>query len=156
MVEDAEREIILAALARAKDNVTEAARALGLERGHFYKKMKALGLRRGIGDALTLGARGGVANLDVAPLVEPAVPGRERSFATYAGSLHARYLLGDGLNLVAGVGQGILTPNLDDLAGSGCHERGFRLPAVLPSGPLHRRQAAVLRSYRVPLPTARA
>ncbi len=46
-VEDAEREIILAALARSKDNVTEAARMLGLERGHFYKKMKALGLRRG-------------------------------------------------------------------------------------------------------------
>ena len=47
MVEDAEREIILAAIARAKDNVTEAARSLSLERGHFYKKMKALGLRRG-------------------------------------------------------------------------------------------------------------
>jgi DNA-binding NtrC family response regulator len=47
LVEDAEREIILAQLARSKDNVTEAARALGLERGHFYKKMKALGIRRG-------------------------------------------------------------------------------------------------------------
>jgi DNA-binding NtrC family response regulator len=50
MVEDAEREIIVAALARSKDNVTEAARSLALERGHFYKKMKALGMRRG-GDA---------------------------------------------------------------------------------------------------------
>ena len=49
MVDDAEREIILAALAHAKDNVTEAARTLALERGHFYKKMKALGLRRGAG-----------------------------------------------------------------------------------------------------------
>jgi len=47
-VEDAEREIILAALAYTKDNVTEAARILDLERGHFYKKMKALGLRRGV------------------------------------------------------------------------------------------------------------
>ena len=47
MVDDAEREIILAALARAKENVTEAARSLSLERGHFYKKMKGLGLRRG-------------------------------------------------------------------------------------------------------------
>jgi DNA-binding NtrC family response regulator len=46
-VEDAEREIIVAALAYTKDNVTEAARLLDLERGHFYKKMKALGLRRG-------------------------------------------------------------------------------------------------------------
>ncbi|MCP3057618.1 sigma-54 dependent transcriptional regulator [Myxococcus sp. K38C18041901] len=46
-VEDAEREIILYVLAHTHDNVTEAARLLDLERGHFYKKMKALGLRRG-------------------------------------------------------------------------------------------------------------
>jgi DNA-binding NtrC family response regulator len=46
-VEDAEREIITHALAYTQDNVTEAARLLDLERGHFYKKMKALGLRRG-------------------------------------------------------------------------------------------------------------
>jgi len=49
-VEDAEREIILKALAFTHDNVTEAAKLLDLERGHFYKKMKALGLRRGGGD----------------------------------------------------------------------------------------------------------
>ncbi|HYV49087.1 MAG TPA: sigma-54 dependent transcriptional regulator, partial [Myxococcaceae bacterium] len=48
-VEDAEREIILFALNHTKDNVTEAARLLDLERGHFYKKMKSLGLRRGNG-----------------------------------------------------------------------------------------------------------
>jgi len=46
-VEDAEREIIQYVLAHTHDNVTEAARLLDLERGHFYKKMKALGLRRG-------------------------------------------------------------------------------------------------------------
>ena len=46
-VEDAERDIIVAALQHTRDNVTEAARILDLERGHFYKKMKALGLRRG-------------------------------------------------------------------------------------------------------------
>ncbi|HYH99878.1 sigma-54 dependent transcriptional regulator [Hyalangium sp.] len=49
-VEDAEREIILHALAHTQDNVTEAARLLDLERGHFYKKMKALGLRRSSAD----------------------------------------------------------------------------------------------------------
>jgi transcriptional regulator with GAF, ATPase, and Fis domain len=38
-VEDAEREIILFMLQHTKDNVTEAARLLDLERGHFYKKM---------------------------------------------------------------------------------------------------------------------
>ncbi|RKH42189.1 sigma-54-dependent transcriptional regulator [Corallococcus sicarius] len=46
-VEEAEREIIQHVLAHTHDNVTEAARILDLERGHFYKKMKALGLRRG-------------------------------------------------------------------------------------------------------------
>jgi DNA-binding NtrC family response regulator len=45
-VEQAEREIILAALERAADNVTEAARALALERSHLYKKMRALGIRQ--------------------------------------------------------------------------------------------------------------
>jgi len=45
-VEEAEREIILGALQFAKDNATEAARLLDLERGHFYKKMKSLGLKR--------------------------------------------------------------------------------------------------------------
>ncbi|ADO73683.1 sigma-54-dependent transcriptional regulator [Stigmatella aurantiaca] len=49
-VEDAEREIILHALAHTQENVTEAARLLDLERGHFYKKMKALGLRRSAAD----------------------------------------------------------------------------------------------------------
>jgi len=46
LVEEAEREIILAALQRQQDNVTEAARALGLERSHLYKKMRALGIKR--------------------------------------------------------------------------------------------------------------
>jgi two-component system nitrogen regulation response regulator NtrX len=50
LVDDAERAIILRTLAFTGDNVTEAARLLDLERGHFYKKMKALGLRRGPAD----------------------------------------------------------------------------------------------------------
>jgi two-component system, NtrC family, nitrogen regulation response regulator NtrX len=49
-VEEAEREIILGALAHTRDNATEAARMLDLERGHFYKKMKSLGLRRSGGE----------------------------------------------------------------------------------------------------------
>ncbi|HEX8537914.1 MAG TPA: sigma-54 dependent transcriptional regulator [Cystobacter sp.] len=58
-VEDAEREIILFTLAHTQDNVTEAARLLDLERGHFYKKMKALGLRRGAEkDPATSGGEG--------------------------------------------------------------------------------------------------
>ncbi len=46
LVEDAEREIILAALARNGENVSETARALVLERSHLYKKMKGLGIKR--------------------------------------------------------------------------------------------------------------
>jgi DNA-binding NtrC family response regulator len=51
-VEEAEREIILAALQHTRDNATEAARMLDLERGHFYKKMKALGLKRAGGETM--------------------------------------------------------------------------------------------------------
>jgi DNA-binding NtrC family response regulator len=46
LVEEAEREIILAALEAHKETVSDAARALGLERSHLYKKMRALGIRR--------------------------------------------------------------------------------------------------------------
>jgi len=47
LVEEAEREILLGALAAHGDSPTEASRALGMDRGHFYKKLKALGVRRG-------------------------------------------------------------------------------------------------------------
>ena len=46
LVEEAEREIILAALTAHQDNVSDTARALGLERSHLYKKMRALGVKR--------------------------------------------------------------------------------------------------------------
>ncbi len=47
LAEEAEREILLGALAFHNDSPTEASRALGMDRGHFYKKLKALGIRRG-------------------------------------------------------------------------------------------------------------
>jgi DNA-binding NtrC family response regulator len=46
LVEGAERDIILAALARHDENVTETAKELGLERSHLYKKMRGLGIKR--------------------------------------------------------------------------------------------------------------
>jgi two-component system, NtrC family, nitrogen regulation response regulator NtrX len=52
-VDEAERDIILGALSYTRDNATEAARILDLERGHFYKKMKALGLKRAGGETTT-------------------------------------------------------------------------------------------------------
>ncbi|MEW5850356.1 MAG: sigma-54 dependent transcriptional regulator [Myxococcota bacterium] len=45
MVEDAERQILLAALQAHEGNMTATAAALGLERSHLYKKMKSLGIR---------------------------------------------------------------------------------------------------------------
>ncbi len=50
LVEEAEREIVLGALEAHADNVSDTARALDLERSHLYKKMRALGIRRGEGE----------------------------------------------------------------------------------------------------------
>ncbi len=50
LVEEAEREIVLGALDAHADNVSDTARTLGLERSHLYKKMRALGIRRGEGE----------------------------------------------------------------------------------------------------------
>ncbi|HEY6006649.1 MAG TPA: sigma-54 dependent transcriptional regulator [Anaeromyxobacter sp.] len=50
LVEEAEREIILGALDANEDNVSDTARALGLERSHLYKKMRGLGIKRGEGE----------------------------------------------------------------------------------------------------------
>jgi DNA-binding NtrC family response regulator len=45
LVEDAERQIVLAALEAHGGVVADTARALGVERSNFHKKLKALGLR---------------------------------------------------------------------------------------------------------------
>ncbi len=46
MLDAAERDLIMRALEHHKGNATHAARDLGLERSHFYKKMRSLGIRR--------------------------------------------------------------------------------------------------------------
>ena len=43
-VESFERELLLAELKRHKYHMTEAAKALGLERSHLYKKCQQLGV----------------------------------------------------------------------------------------------------------------
>ncbi len=45
-----------------------------------------------------------------------------------SGSLHGRYLVGDGLNLVAGVSQGFRAPNVDDYSARGCSGQGYDIP----------------------------
>jgi len=46
ILESCERDVVLRALDHHKGNATHAARDLGLERSHFYKKMRALGIKR--------------------------------------------------------------------------------------------------------------
>jgi hemoglobin/transferrin/lactoferrin receptor protein len=47
------------------------------------------------------------------------------SNVTAVGSLHARYLVGSGINLVAGVSQGYRAPNIDDYSAQGCSGQGY-------------------------------
>jgi DNA-binding NtrC family response regulator len=46
LLEAAERDVVLRALEHHKGNATHASKDLGLERSHFYKKMRALGIKR--------------------------------------------------------------------------------------------------------------
>ncbi len=43
-VQHFEREVLLAELKRSHHHITKAAKALGLERSHFYKKAEQLGI----------------------------------------------------------------------------------------------------------------
>jgi len=46
LMDSVERDLLVRALDHHKGNATHAARDLGLERSHFYKKMRALGIQR--------------------------------------------------------------------------------------------------------------
>ncbi len=46
LLDTAERGIVVRSLDHHKGNATQAARDLGLERSHFYKKMRSLGIKR--------------------------------------------------------------------------------------------------------------
>jgi len=46
MLDSVERELITRALEFREGHVTKTAADLGLERSHFYKKMRALGIRK--------------------------------------------------------------------------------------------------------------
>jgi DNA-binding NtrC family response regulator len=45
LVDEAERAIVLQALAENGGGIPETARALGVERSNFHKKLKALGIK---------------------------------------------------------------------------------------------------------------
>ena len=78
--------------------------------------------------ALDLGVR--VSAWDVQIPADPAykVKALSTTHVGAAGSLHGRYLLGDGLNIVAGVSQGFRAPNVDDYAARGCSGQGYDIP----------------------------
>ncbi len=50
MVREAEKDLVLRSLEHNAGHMTKTAADLGLERSHLYKKMKALGIRRGDGE----------------------------------------------------------------------------------------------------------
>jgi hemoglobin/transferrin/lactoferrin receptor protein len=58
------------------------------------------------------------------------LPGLEAQHTMVVGELHGRYLLGDGLNLVAGVSQGYRPPSVDELSGLGYSGPGYQLPSL--------------------------
>jgi transcriptional regulator of acetoin/glycerol metabolism len=59
MLEASERDLIVRALEHHKGNAPHAARDLGLERSHFYKQMRALGIKRPGADGDEPGDAGG-------------------------------------------------------------------------------------------------
>jgi hemoglobin/transferrin/lactoferrin receptor protein len=78
--------------------------------------------------AIDAGVRLSTWNIDI-PLDPLAGFGAVRATTIGAvGSLHGRYLLGDGLNLVAGVSQGFRAPNVDDFSALGCGGQGYDVP----------------------------
>jgi hemoglobin/transferrin/lactoferrin receptor protein len=63
------------------------------------------------------------------PLGSPAF---DHTLTDVSGSVHLRYLLGDGLNLHAGLTRAVRAPNLDDYTARGCGDQAFELaPAEL-------------------------
>ena len=86
--------------------------------------------RLSIGDklALDLGVRVNVWDVDLPADASYKLNAFHTTHVGMAGSLHARYLVGDGLNLVAGVSQGFRAPNVDDYSATGCSGQGYDIP----------------------------
>ena len=61
---------------------------------------------------------------------DPAIAGAEVASdnLSLVGSLHGRYLVGDGLSIIAGIAQGFRAPNIDDFSALGCSGQGFDRP----------------------------
>ncbi len=78
--------------------------------------------------ALDLGVRVSVWDVDLPADTSYKFDAFHTTHVGVAGSLHARYLVGDGLNIVAGVSQGFRAPNVDDYSATGCSGQGYDIP----------------------------
>jgi outer membrane receptor protein involved in Fe transport len=114
-----------------------------LDRGRYVdgSRMLRLGVyamdritlgRRARGLALDLGLRFNTSDVRIPgqTAADPAAaqPAVGATRAGVVGSLHGRYLIGDGLNIVAGVSQGFREPNVDDYSALGCSGQGYDVP----------------------------
>lgn len=59
---------------------------------------------------------------------ENDLPAVDTASAAVVGSARLRYLVGDGLNLIAGLSQGLRAPNIDDYSAQGCSGQGYDVP----------------------------
>jgi len=78
--------------------------------------------------SLDLGGRVSTWHIQVPEDPSAGIRAVETTRTGLVGGLHARYLVGDGLNLVGGVSQGFRAPNIDDLSAQGCSGQGFDVP----------------------------
>ncbi|MCA9664160.1 MAG: TonB-dependent receptor [Myxococcales bacterium] len=78
--------------------------------------------------ALELGGRVAGWNVDIG--ADPATPldAIKSTSAAVLGSARARYLVGDGFNIIAGIAQGIHAPNIADYTARGCGRNSFDVP----------------------------
>jgi outer membrane receptor protein involved in Fe transport len=96
------------------------------ERGRYPDGSRSLQGGVYLLDRISLGSKLGLdagARIGGFGLELPASAGSaalSRGELTWAASLHGRYLVGDGLNLTAGLTQGFRAPSLDDVAAVGC------------------------------------
>lgn len=122
---------------RAENETIASAEVSELDRGRYVDGSRYLQLGVFISDRVTpldklavdLGGR--FSSVWVEAPEDPTAPALGALSANNiggVGSLHGRYLLGSGLNLVAGVSQGFRAPNVDDYSGLGCSGQGYDVP----------------------------
>ncbi len=107
-----------------------------LDRGRYVDGSRYLQLGVFLLDHISVGEKlafdlGGRVSSWTANVPRDAISGMPEIDTTntgVVGSLHGRYLLGDGLNLVAGVSQGFRAPNIDDYTAQGCSGQGYDVP----------------------------